>query len=142
MKNAKTAKRRNKNTTKKSITVDAYVRNHGTQWNALAKQLRALVKKEIPDVKEYVNPWKLPTFASRGPLGYFMIGKSHVTFGLYRGTSLDDPECLLEGTGKNLRHVKIRSAEDLARPALRELIRAAAALNRKDPMLGMVQRRR
>jgi hypothetical protein len=26
---------------------------------------------------------------------------------LYRGTSLRDPERLLEGTGKNLRHVKV-----------------------------------
>ena len=142
MKTAKAAQKRKKKTTKKPITVDAYVHNHGAQWIALAKQLRALVKKEIPGVKEYVNPWKLPTFVSHGPLGYFMIGKSHITFGLYRGTSLDDPEGLLEGSGKNLRHVKIKSAEDLRRPALRELIRAAASLNRKDPMVGMVQRRK
>ncbi len=127
---------------KKPATVDALVRNHGTQWSAIARQLRALVRKEIPGVKEYVNPWKLPTFDSHGPLGYFMIGKSHITFGLYRATSLEDPEDLLEGTGKNLRHVKIRTAEDLRRPGLSQLIRAAAALNRKDPMLSMVQRRK
>ncbi len=127
---------------KKSAAVNAYVRRHGFQWAILAKQLRALVKKEIPGVMEYVNPWKLPTFESHGPLGYFMISKSHITFGLYRGTSLDDPEELLEGTGKNLRHVKIRTTEDLLRPALRKLIRAAASLNRRDPMQGMVQRRK
>jgi len=127
---------------KKPATVDGYVCNHGTQWSAPANQLRTLVRKEIPGMKEYVNPWKLPTFDSHGPLGYFTIGKSHITFGLYRGTSLGDPEGLLEGTGKNLRHVKIRTAEDLRRPALRQLIPAAAALNRKDPMLSMVQRRK
>jgi hypothetical protein len=127
---------------KNPVTVDAYVRIHGTQWSALANQLRALVKKLIPGVRQYVNPWRLPTFASHGPLGYFMIGKSHITFGLYRATSLVDPEDLLEGTGKNLRHVKIRTVEDLRRPGLSQLIRAAAALNRKDPMLSMVQRRK
>jgi hypothetical protein len=72
-------------------------------------------------------------FDSSGPFGYFMIGKSHVTFGLYEGTSLDDPERLLEGTGKNLRHVKLRSVEDLKRPGLRKLVKSAVRLNRENP---------
>jgi hypothetical protein len=72
-------------------------------------------------------------FDSNGPFGYFMIGKSHVTFGLYEGTSLDDPERLLEGTGKNLRHVKLRSVEDLKRPGLRKLVKSAVRLNRENP---------
>src|SRR5579862_953357 len=127
---------------KTPATVDAYIRQHDAQWSGIARQLRALVRKEIPGVKEYVNPWKLPTFDSHGPLGYFMIGKNHVTFGLYRATSLDDPAGLLEGTGKSLRHVKVKSAEDLSKPALRALIRAAASLNRKDPMMQMVQKRK
>jgi hypothetical protein len=40
-----------------------------------------------------------------------MVGKNHVTFGFHYGTSLDDPERLLEGTGKNLRHVKLRGSK-------------------------------
>jgi len=57
-----------------------------------------------------------------------------VTFGFLRGTSLPDPAGLLEGTGKNLRHVKLRTAEDLQEPAVRKLIEAAARLNKKEPM--------
>lgn len=63
-----------------------------------------------------------------------MAGKNHVTFGFTRGTSLDDPAGLLEGTGKNLRHVKVKTAEQLRDADLRQLILDAAALNGESPM--------
>ncbi len=53
------------------------------------------------------------------------------------GQSLKDPAGLLEGTGKNLRHVKLRTVEDLKRPELKKLIVEAAKLNKKEPMVGM-----
>jgi hypothetical protein len=59
-----------------------------------------------------------------------------------RGTSLPDPEKVLEGTGKNLLHVKLRTAEDLKRPALKKLIVAAARLNKKEPMEGMRRKKK
>ncbi|MGB9436225.1 MAG: hypothetical protein WBQ89_28505, partial [Candidatus Acidiferrum sp.] len=65
-----------------------------------------------------------------------------VTFGFLRGTSLPDPAKLLEGTGKHLRHVKLRAIEDLRKPALKKLIRAASRLNRKQPMEGMKPRKK
>jgi hypothetical protein len=64
----------------------------------------------------------------------FHVGKYHVTFGFLRGTSLPDPAGLLEGTGKNVRDTKLRTAKDLKEPALRKLIEAAARLNQKEPM--------
>ena len=65
---------------------------------------------------------------------FFMVGKYHVTFGFLRGTSLPDPAGLLQGTGKNVRHVKLRTAEDVKEPALRKLIEVAGRLNKKEPM--------
>jgi hypothetical protein len=84
-----------------------------------------------------MNPWRIPTFESNGPMCFFMVGKNHVTFGFLRGTSLPDPEKLLEGTGKNLRHVKLRTVEDLQRPGVKNLIVAAAMMNKREPMEGM-----
>jgi hypothetical protein len=68
---------------------------------------------------------------------FFTVGKNHLTFGFLRGTSLPDPAKLLEGTGKNLRHVKLRTPADLQRPELKKLIQAAARLNKNQPMEGM-----
>jgi hypothetical protein len=102
-----------------------------------ANQLRAFVKKTLPKVKEGINPWHVPIFESNGPICYYMAGKNHITLGFIRGTSLPDPEGLLEGTGKNLRHVKIKSLDDLKQKGLRELLKSAAALNAKEPQDGM-----
>jgi hypothetical protein len=113
--------------------VDAYIRAKNPKLQPVAAGLRALIKAVAPQVKEGVNPWGLPMFDSSGPFGYLMIGKSHVTFGLYAGTSLDDPEKLLEGTGKSLRHVKLGSVEDLKRAGLRKLLKSAIRLNRENP---------
>jgi hypothetical protein len=44
---------------------------------------------------------------------------------------------LLEGTGKSLRHVKLRSVDELRKPALKKLLQAAAQLNKKEPQEGM-----
>jgi len=117
--------------------IDEYVSRKEVTLREVAQGVRQLMRKTVPSVRESVNPWKMPTFESNGPMCFFTIGKSHVTFGFLRATSLPDPEKLLEGTGKNLRHVKLRSPEDLRNPALKKLIKAAARLNKKEPMAGM-----
>jgi hypothetical protein len=65
------------------------------------------------------------------------VGKNHVTFGFHFGTSLKDPERLLEGTGKNIRHVKLRTVAELEQKSLPGLVLAAARLNAKEPIKGM-----
>ena len=124
--------------------INDYLRKAG-DFEAAAKALRALVKKTVNGVEEYVNPWKIPSFDSNGPLCCFMVGKEHVTFAFMRGAALPDPEKLLEGTGKGVRHVKLRSVADVKRPGVKKLIVEAAKLNKKDPpsgmMVGMEKRR-
>ncbi len=123
---------------KKAVAwISTYVEKKGPMLLPVAEGLRRLMKKTVAEVKESVNPWKIPTFESGGPMCFFMVGKNHVTFGFLRGTALKDPGGLLEGTGKNLRHVKLRTVEDLKRPELRSLIAEAAKLNRREPMAGM-----
>jgi hypothetical protein len=119
------------------VWIDEYVARKDPRLGGVAKGLRRLLKKTVPGIRESVNPWKFPTFESNGPMCFFTVGKNHVTFGFLRGTALPDPANLLEGTGKNLRHVKVRVSEDLRQPALERLIRAAARLNKKEPMEGM-----
>jgi hypothetical protein len=41
--------------------------------------------------------------------------------------SLPDPAGLLAGTGKNMRHIRIDTLADVARPEVAELLRAAKA---------------
>ena len=114
--------------------IDWYVDTKPAELRGVAEQLRKLMKKTVKSAKESVNSWKIPTYESNGPMCFFMVGKYHVTFGFLRGTSLPDPAGLLQGTGKNVRHVKLRTAEDVNEPALRKLLQAAARLNKREPV--------
>jgi hypothetical protein len=42
-----------------------------------------------------------------------------------RGAELDDPDVVLVGDGKIIRHIKVRARQDLKNPYLRKFIRAA-----------------
>jgi hypothetical protein len=56
-----------------------------------------------------------------------------ISLGFIRGTALDDPDRLLEGTGSSVRHVKLRSPDQLAtrRAAIQRLLKAAARLKHR-----------
>src|SRR5579862_7292390 len=94
--------------------IESYIKRKDPELQKVIVALCKMVKKALPLVKETVNPWHIPTFEYNGPMCYFSAGKNHVTFGFLRGSSPKDPDRLLEGTGKGLRHVKLRSAEDVA----------------------------
>jgi hypothetical protein len=111
----------------------AYVHRKNPAMMEIVVALRILIKKTVPKSRELLNPWGLPTYEWRGAIGYIMVGKKHVTFGFVRGSALPDPAKLLEGTGKNLRHVKIRDKAQLVDANLRDLILSAINLNRHDP---------
>jgi hypothetical protein len=59
------------------------------------------------------------------PPAYANGFKAHVNVGFFRGAELADPGGLLEGTGKFMRHVKLRPGQRVDDAALRRLIHAA-----------------
>jgi hypothetical protein len=65
------------------------------------------------------------------PFAYVNVFKSHVNVGFFNGAALDDPTRLLEGTGKRMRHVKLRPGRETPAAALRTLISASYADGRR-----------
>jgi len=120
---------------------NAYVRDDNPALQKVVRGLRSLVNASAPGTKMTVNSWGIPTFESKDPFCFYIVGKHHVTLGFHYGTSLDDPESLLEGSGKNLRHVKLRAVEDLEKKGLKELVLDAARLQGKPRMKGMSGKR-
>ncbi|OLE65955.1 MAG: hypothetical protein AUG74_12030 [Bacteroidetes bacterium 13_1_20CM_4_60_6] len=118
------------------------MKDENPELRKVAEALRGFVKKIVPGVKETVNAWGVPTFEAPDPFCFYMVGKNHVTFGFHFATSLPDPQGLLEGTGKNIRHVKLQTVAGLQQKGLRELVLAAACLKRKTPMKGMSGKRK
>jgi hypothetical protein len=77
------------------------------------------------DVRELLHdrcPWACVTDAA---FGYVNAFSAHVNVGFLEGASLDDPAGLLEGSGKRMRHVKLRWGEQADEAALAALIAAA-----------------
>jgi hypothetical protein len=98
----------------------------------LARRTRALIKEAMPNVVEVPWPRQRVIGYGVGPKKmsehycYIGVYKDHVNLGFNYGAELPDPEGLLQGSGKLLRHVKIADPEDLSNSALRRLVEVAS----------------
>jgi hypothetical protein len=77
------------------------------------------------DVRELLHDGHPTACVGDAAFGYVNAFRAHVNVGFFHGAMLDDPAGLLEGTGKRMRHVKLRWAQQVNAVALRELIAAA-----------------
>jgi len=105
--------------------------NNSPEAQALAKKLRRLIRRLVPKAKEKIYPgWGVLDYQLGGGRDFLSIGpqKKYVNLYFMRGKQLPDPAGLLQGAGKSMRHVKIRTQKDLASKALQALIRKAAKL--------------
>ena len=103
----------------------------GPEFRPLCEALRNLVASLHPGFVEVVWPkYKIASFGV-GPkkmtehYAYIAVLRSHVNLGFYRGVCLPDPTGLLEGNGKRLRHVKLRSVSAANDVAISTLLRHA-----------------
>ena len=97
----------------------------------LALALREIVLEEQPDASESVYQvytvaiWFGFSGKMKDMFCYITTHAEHVNLGFPRGAVLPDPNGVLEGEGKTIRHIKFRSERDLDRPFVRRYIRAA-----------------
>ena len=97
----------------------------------IALELRKIILEIHPEACEVVRLGDRASTFGVGPkkmsegYTYILPHKSWVNLGFYKGAHLQDDHNLLEGTGKNMRHVKIRLMEDANQPGIKELIKIA-----------------
>ncbi|MGI8909589.1 MAG: DUF1801 domain-containing protein [Rubrobacteraceae bacterium] len=101
----------------------------------LVLSLRARIFELVPDAEEKVmRGYKSLSFGVGGGMkdqfAAIVLHGERVNLQFHRGTDLPDPAGLLEGTGKTMRHVKIRTDETVRSEEVRALIESAAALAR------------
>ena len=115
----------------KSGTVNDFIRQLDPQRKEMAVELRALINKHAPAAEETIA-WGQPWWKLNGWLCTVYTAGDHVNFGFSRGAELDNPDGLLEGTGKGMRHIKIREASDIKKAKFKALISQAVRLNTSD----------
>lgn len=117
-------------------TIDDVLDNVDEPLAQIVHHLRELIVDVDPGTTEQPRPGDRALSYGVGPrkmldgYAYIIAQKGYVNLGFYQGARLPDPARLLEGTGKDLRHVKIRSLADADRAEVRDLI-AAAVTERK-----------
>ena len=100
----------------------------------LALALREVVLQEAPKALEQIfrnHPsalWYGSGPKMRDMVLYIAMASAHVNLGFCRGASMPDPDGVLEGSGRVMRHIKFGSTADLHRPFVRPYVRTAFEL--------------
>ncbi len=98
---------------------------------ALTRATMRAVHAAVPDAQVALRPgWGLIGFDAPRYFAFVFPRPAHadVRLGFEWGVALTAAPELLEGDGRQVRHVTIRSAADAKRPGVTALIREAAAL--------------
>lgn len=110
--------------------VNEWVAKLAPPQQALAEAIRTLVKEAVPGAQEEIK-WRQVCFVEHGNFAYMNTAKAYMTLGFFRGTELDDPAKLLEGSGNTMRHIKVRDAASIPVKQLKAWLRAAAKINKQ-----------
>ena len=110
------------------VQIDAFIDQASPGVRPVLKELRELVQQELPEAKEEIK-WGRPVYSLNHIVCYLAAAGDHANLGFYRGIELEDPEGLLEGDGKKLRHIKVYNREEIRRRWYGTLIRQAAKLD-------------
>jgi uncharacterized protein YdhG (YjbR/CyaY superfamily) len=99
--------------------VDGYIEKQKPLQKEICLQLRRIVFETFPEIEESMK-WGVPTYA-KGKY-YFVALKDHVNLGFsLKGLSKQEQK-RLEGSGKTMKHVKIRSMRDIDKEEIVELL--------------------
>ncbi len=112
--------------------VDAYVKAQTPAHQKIIQRLRRLVKKALPALSEELK-WGNPCYILDGNenICCTYVVSNHVNLGFFRGVELKDPRKRLEGTGKAMRHIKVRDLSDIDDKVVTEFVRQASARRMK-----------
>jgi hypothetical protein len=116
-------------TATKPQTWDAVLAEHDPVVADAARAIERLVVDAVPAAAVQFDPGNgllaIGTSLKMRDLLFAIIPhRAHVNLQLADGVDLPDPSGLIEGTGKRIRHVKIRSVEAAASPPIRDIVRA------------------
>jgi hypothetical protein len=112
-------------TVKRDPSIDAWIREHAGELGAIAHQWFEVMRECGDEVREVLHDGCPVACLGDAPFGYVDVFTSHVNVGFFHGASLADPARLLQGTGKFMRHVKLRPGTTVNAAALSRLIEAA-----------------
>jgi hypothetical protein len=112
----------------KHATIDEYIAAIPEPLREVAARAREVVDAELEGATSAIK-WAHPTWSiGKAPVCYLKTASRHVTFGFWRGASIDDPSGRLETSGEVMAHAKLRELADVDRALFADWLRQAREL--------------
>ena len=105
--------------------IDAWMREHAGELGASAQRWFEVMRGCGDDVRELLHDGHPTACVADAAFAYVNAFRAHVNVGFFRGAEIADSEGLLEGTGRFMRHVKLRPEGAVDATALKKLIEIA-----------------
>ncbi|HWA24120.1 MAG TPA: DUF1801 domain-containing protein [Lacunisphaera sp.] len=106
-------------------SIAASLRLCAPELGAIAQHWFGVMRRCGRDVREILHDGHPTACVGDAAFAYVDVFRAHVNVGFFRGAELADPKGLLEGTGKLMRHVKVRPGKEPDAADLQALIVAA-----------------
>jgi hypothetical protein len=101
------------------------MKEHACELGVIAQTWFEVMRKCGDEVRELLHDGCPTACLGDAAFGYVNVFTSHVNVGFFQGASLPDPARLLQGTGKFMRHVKLKPGIAASVSGPRRLIEAA-----------------
>jgi len=105
--------------------IDVWMKERTGELGAIAHYWFEVMRKCGDEVRELLHDGCPVACLGDAPFAYVNVFTAHANVGFFHGAALRDPAHLLQGTGKFMRHVKLRPETPTDDQALSSLIEAA-----------------
>jgi len=109
------------------VSADNYIESLASPVKEIAIELRSITLSLSASLKEDIK-WNVPTYSINSNICSIMAHKNHVNLQIFRGAQIKAAD-MLEGTGKDMRHIKYASKQDIDREKLERILSQAIALD-------------
>ena len=113
------------NSVKRDPAISVWMTKHSGELGAIARHWFDVIRDCGDDVRELLHDGCPTACVADAAFAYVNAFQTHVNVGFFCGAELVDPVGMLEGTGKYMRHVKLRPDRDIDPTVLVELIESA-----------------
>src|ERR1051325_3467782 len=110
---------------KRDPAIEVCMHEHAGELGAIAQAWFEVMRACGDDVRELLHDGHPTACVGDAAFGYVNAFTAHVNVGFFLGAEIADPDGLLQGTGKFMRHVKLSPAHAVNASALRKLIETA-----------------
>ena len=110
---------------RRDAAIEVWMRRQSGELGAIARRWFEVMRGCGNDVREVLHDGHPTACVRDAAFGYVNAFRDHVNVGFFRGAEIADPAGLLEGTGRFMRHVKLRPERDVDATALTKLIETA-----------------